>query len=169
MNFAYIHQESGADHWMGHVTSGPFHKYGQKSVGWNYLSTPKLQRLHPWNLGMKKQFHPIFYNECNYSSMLWLKLNHVSKRDYWWPLQGYYLGTLSNGEISTSHFKIGHLEMKSMWTWLLTHWPLGDLKIFFKMSFSNSYPESIPWAIPAKLLSEVCHRTPLMISQHWFR
>ena len=51
----------------------------------------------------------------------------------------------------------------------LTHWPLGDLKIFFKMSFSNSYPESIPWAIPAKLLSEVCHRTPLMISQHWFR
>ena len=51
----------------------------------------------------------------------------------------------------------------------LTHWPLGDLKIFFKMSFSNSYPESIPWAIPAKLLSEVCHRTPLMISQHWVR
>ena len=51
----------------------------------------------------------------------------------------------------------------------LTHWPLGDLKIFFKMSFSNSYPESITWAIPAKLLSEVCHRTPLMISQHWFR
>ena len=51
----------------------------------------------------------------------------------------------------------------------LTHWPLGDLKIFFKMSFSNSYPESIPWAIPAKLLSEVCHRTPLMISQHCFR
>ena len=55
------------------------------------------------------------------------------------------------------------------WVYVLTHWPLGDLKIIFKMSFPNSYPELIPWAIPAKLFSEECHRTPLMISQLWFR
>ena len=50
---------------------------------WNYLSIPKLQRLHRWSLGMDKWFHPILYNGCNYLSMLGLKLNHVSKRGYW--------------------------------------------------------------------------------------
>ena len=29
-----------------------------QSVGWNYLSIPKLQRLHRWSLGNNKQFHP---------------------------------------------------------------------------------------------------------------
>ena len=28
--------------------------HAQKSVGWNYLSIPKLQRLHCWNLGLDK-------------------------------------------------------------------------------------------------------------------
>ena len=49
-------------------------------MGWNYLSIPKLQRLHRWSLEMDKQFHPTHYNGCNYLSMLGLKLNHVSKR-----------------------------------------------------------------------------------------
>ena len=49
-------------------------------MGWNYLSIPKLQRCNRWSLGMDKQFHPTFYNGCNYLSMLGLKLNHVSKR-----------------------------------------------------------------------------------------
>ena len=53
-------------------------------MGWNYLSIPKLQRLHRWSLGMDKQFHPIHYNVCNYLSMLGLKLNHVSKRGHRW-------------------------------------------------------------------------------------
>ena len=48
--------------------------------GMNYLSIPKLQRLHRWSLGMDKTFHPTFYNGCNYLSMLGLKLNRVSKR-----------------------------------------------------------------------------------------
>ena len=52
-------------------------------MGWNYLSIPKLQRLHRWSLGMDKLFHPIHYNGCNYLSMLGLKLNHVSKRGHW--------------------------------------------------------------------------------------
>ena len=49
-------------------------------MGWNYLSIPKLQRLHCWSLGMDKWFHPTVYNGCDYLSMLGLKLNHVSKR-----------------------------------------------------------------------------------------
>ena len=53
-------------------------------MGWNYLSIPKLQRLHRWSLGMDKWFHSTLYNGCNYLSMLGLKLNHVSKRGPWW-------------------------------------------------------------------------------------
>ena len=51
-------------------------------MGWNYLSIPKLQRLHRWSLGMDKYFHPMHHNGCNYLSMLGLKLNHVSKRGH---------------------------------------------------------------------------------------
>ena len=40
-------------------------------VGWHYLSFPKLQRID-------KQFHPTLYNGCDYSSILELKLTHVS-------------------------------------------------------------------------------------------
>ena len=44
--------------------------YPAKTVGWNYLSIPKLQRCN--------------YNECNYLPMLGLKLMHVSKRNPWY-------------------------------------------------------------------------------------
>ena len=53
-----------------------------KTVGWNYSSIPKLQRLYRRILGMKNQFHPTLYNGCDYISMLGLKLNHISKRGY---------------------------------------------------------------------------------------
>ena len=52
-------------------------------MGWNYLSIPKLQRLHRWSLGMDKSFHATLYNVCDYLSMLRLKLNHVSKSGPW--------------------------------------------------------------------------------------
>ena len=39
-----------------------------------------MKLLIHWSLGMDKQFHPPFYNGGNYSSLLGLKLNHVSKR-----------------------------------------------------------------------------------------
>ena len=48
-------------------------------MGWNYLSIPKLQRLHRLSLGMDKLFHPTLSNRCNELSMPGLKLNHVSK------------------------------------------------------------------------------------------
>ena len=49
-------------------------------MGWNYISIPKLQRLHRWSLWMDMQFHPTFYDGCDYLSMLAFKLFHVSKR-----------------------------------------------------------------------------------------
>ena len=51
-------------------------------MGWNYLSIPKLQRLHRCSLGMDTQFHPTLYWACNSFSMLGLKLIHVSKRGH---------------------------------------------------------------------------------------
>ena len=55
---------------------------------WNYLSILKLQRLHRWSLWIHKQSHHKLYNECNYLSMLGLKLIHVFKRDHRIPSQG---------------------------------------------------------------------------------
>ena len=42
---------------------------------WNYLSIPKLQRLHRWSLWMDKLFHPTLYNGCNYLSMMEWRYN----------------------------------------------------------------------------------------------
>ena len=52
-------------------------------MGMNYLSLPKLQRLHRWSLGLDKWFHPTLYKPCDYLSMLGLKLIHVSKMGPW--------------------------------------------------------------------------------------
>ena len=57
------------DKWLNH----------QWSVGWNYVSIPKLQWYHRWSLGMDDLFHRTSYWGCNYLSMLKLTLNHVSK------------------------------------------------------------------------------------------
>ena len=51
---------------------------------WNYLSIPKLQRLHRWSLEMDKWFHPTLYQRGDYSSMLGLKLNMLVKRGHWY-------------------------------------------------------------------------------------
>ena len=40
--------------WIKFNPSMDNQSYAQKSVEWNYLSIPKLQRLHPWSLGMDK-------------------------------------------------------------------------------------------------------------------
>ena len=67
-------------------------------MGWNYLSIPKLQRLHRWSLAMDKSLHPILYNGCNYLSMPGLKLNHVSKRDHWWFVPAAAFNTILPGK-----------------------------------------------------------------------
>ena len=63
-------------------------------MGWNYLSIPKLQRLHGWNLRMDKWFHPTLYTGCNYLFMLGLKLNHVGNRGPSWRNQYVWLSSI---------------------------------------------------------------------------
>ena len=45
--------------------------------------------LAPLKFGMNKQFHPIFYNGCNYLSMLGIMLIHVGKRGPCRPVSNY--------------------------------------------------------------------------------
>ena len=52
----------------------------------------KLQRRNTLSLGMDNKFHSTLYLTCDYLSMLWLKLIHVSKRD---PMCLYEWGKLS--------------------------------------------------------------------------
>ena len=66
--------------WINFNPSMDKYSHAQLSVGWNCLSIPKLQWLHHWSLGMDTSFYPTLYNGWNYSSMLGLKLHHVSKR-----------------------------------------------------------------------------------------
>ena len=56
------------------------------SVGWNYLSIPKLQQCDRWSLVMNKQFHPTLYDGRDYLSMQGLELNNVSIRGPIWYL-----------------------------------------------------------------------------------
>ena len=53
---------------------------------------------------------------------------------------------------------------------LLTHWPLRDgYGSNVAMYFSSSFYKLISSAFPVNLVLGECHRTPLMVSQHWFR
>ena len=85
-------------------------------MGWNYLSIHKLQRLHRWSLRMDKQFHPTFYNGCNYLSMLGLKLNHVSKRGHWYP-GGLIVFDLIPIPGSTWYMAEGSVRNSWAWPW----------------------------------------------------
>ena len=57
---------------------------------WNYLSNPKLKRLHHWSLGTNTGFHPTFCNGCNHLLMLGLKIWHVSKMRPKWHITQWY-------------------------------------------------------------------------------
>ena len=66
--------------WFNLSPSMDKYSHARYSVGWNYLSIPKLQRCKfGGSLEMDKWFHPTLYNVCNYVSMLGLKLIHVNK------------------------------------------------------------------------------------------
>ena len=66
-------------------------------MGRNNLSIPKLQRLYRWSLWMDKLFHLIYYNRCDYISMLPFKSVHVSKTG----ARGFFGGSYSR-EVSSS-------------------------------------------------------------------
>ena len=50
-------------------------------MGWNCLSVPKLQRLHPLKFGNGSIISCRVYNERDHLSLLELKVIHVSKMD----------------------------------------------------------------------------------------
>ena len=45
----------------------------------NYLSIPKLQRLHRWSLQIDEYFYPTTYGAGDYLSIFGLMLFHISK------------------------------------------------------------------------------------------
>ena len=51
----------------------------------------------------------------------------------------------------------------------LTYWPLTDMVINLKYSFKTQVYGLMSWALLIELTLSECHRTPLLISQYWFR
>ena len=64
----------------GHIIGKWFHLLSNSipSIRWSYLSISKLQRSN-WSLGMNKQFYPTLDGECDYLSLLGLKLFRIDK------------------------------------------------------------------------------------------
>ena len=60
---------------------------------------------------------------------------------------------------------------RPQWVNVLTHWPLREVEVILQVYFSNWFYKLITWVyvLPVKLVSIEYHRTPLMISRHWFR
>ena len=91
-------------------------------------------------------------------SRIWVNGVHESTKSYCLKPQ--------QNKANQNHLHIGwdilHFQ-------LLTPGPLRDVIMILKVQFSNiCYTESSQTLI-VKLLSGECHRTHLMISQHWFR
>ena len=67
------------------------------------------------------------------------------------------------------HSQMQHHHLQQVRFRALTHWLLGDLDAILKMEFSILFY----WLGSSDLLmimpSDECHRTLLMICQHWFR
>ena len=51
----------------------------------------------------------------------------------------------------------------------ITYWPLRDLNEIYDKQLSNLFKRQKVEVSLAKLLSDECHWTSLMISQRWFR
>ena len=130
-------------------------------MGWNYLSIPKLQRLHRWSLGMDKKFRPILYWVCNYISMLGLKLNHVSKRGHWSVWHGIH--EAMGGGLSFAQHYIVHNDLHrcpARWFYSLS---CGNIPKRKNILLLSSFPSSnwsikirrvnIPWIITVILIS----------------
>ena len=52
---------------------------------------------------------------------------------------------------------------------LLTHRPLGDMAVIWNAIAEDILRRSSSWACRTKLLSAECLKTPLTLSQRWFR
>ena len=73
-----------------------------------------------------------------------------------------------NGTMSIRRSDIAR-DSSSIHSGWLTHWPLGHVVVISKVKPMNSCYIWSLWALPMKLISGACYRTPLVTSQHWFR
>ena len=128
-------------------------------MGWNYLSIPKLQRLHRWSLGMDRQFHSTLYNGCYYLSMLGLKLNHVSKRGHRSP------------EISKLREKRLYMSNRPViWQTLRQHYHLENNCQFVKLQSDTIYvAKNLVWTWQniADAIFKAISSMKLLTRVHW--
>ena len=62
------------------------------------------------------------------------------------------------------------IELSFLWRWTrLTHWPLGDLDVILKIQISFLLYLYVSSDLLLIMPSDDCHRTLVLISQHWFR
>ena len=61
------------------------------------------------------------------------------------------------------------LHCDAPWCWCLSDWSLGYLNLILEMQISVSFYWLVSSALLMIISSDECHRTLLMISQHWFR
>ena len=100
---------------------------------WNNLYIPKLQRLHRWSLGMGKWFHPTHFWTCDYLSMLGLKLNHVSKKGYWWDVCA-----LPRSSDAHTHTHINQIKFARD-NVLHVHWLFKCMNLIYECSVRNVF------------------------------
>ena len=82
---------------------------------------------------------------------------NVGSRCHSWIL--YKIQECTSIQCSSAH--TGHISSVSLTP------PLLDVAVILEVIFKSFY-ESIIWALALVLLSAECHKTPFMISQHWF-
>ena len=105
------------------------------SVGWNYLSIPKLQRLHRSSLGM------------DYLSMLWLKLSNVNNRgprNYLWYV---YTHIQYNFTDTTNHTNNDVIGWTCPLNWPVVKWP-SDPPWLYEQTVDlrvDSYATKLKW------------------------
>ena len=130
-----------SDRWIPR-TKGPatrkMYPFDDGIMGWNYLSIPKLQRLHRWSLGMDKLFHPALYWACNYLSVIGLKLIHIIRNPWCFGVQ--YIPRNMHTVFALLCFVVVIHWLMFPYPSGLLHWHCGNLTIV-------PVPAKQPWCI----------------------
>ena len=151
------------------LLTGPFWKESTRNLKFSKIK--KLSR-DPWNnIVFATQGAGDFINQTNIyifhiQQQLILQssetFNFFHPSWFWLALSQYRLSNSHSRFNSTYRLSVSHRRFT-------THWPLGDLNVILKMQFSILFY----WMVSSDLLmimpSDECHRTLLMISQHWVR
>ena len=152
------------------------------SVGWNYLSIPKLQWYSCWSLAMDKQFHPTLYWAYDYWDLLihtWIKSN------LWITYHSAYICIKKYSHylsISCIWSKLFLKCFNSLWPVdaiymlseifviiVLTHWGRDKMAAIFQATFSTPFSWMKKFELRFKFHWDLFLRVQLTIFQHWFR